>query len=80
MSGQTKLAREVIFSMEVDRYFEFVDQAVIVARAESRPVVRRPANAPILTVEADEITEFTEKAITVGKPPSGSGEQKRESA
>ena len=80
MSGQTKLAREVIFSMEVDRYFEFVDQAVIVASAESRPVVRRPANAPILTVEADEITEFTEKAITVGKPPSGSGEQKRESA
>ena len=80
MSGQTKPAREVIFSMEVDRYLEFVDQAVVVASADSRPVVRPPANAPILTVEVDEMTEFTQKAIPAGKPPSGGGEQKRESA
>ena len=80
MSGQMKPDREVIFSMEVDRFFEFVDQAVIVARAVSRPVVRHLANAPILTVEVDEMTEFTEKAIPVGKPPSSGGEQKRESA
>ena len=80
MAGQTKPDHEVIFSMEVDRYFEFVDQAVIVASADSRPVVRQLANAPILTVEVDEMTEFTQKAIPVGKPPSGGGEQKRESA
>ena len=80
MSGQTKPDHEVIFSMEVDRYFEFVDQAVIIASVGSRPVVRPPANAAILTVEADEMTEFTEKAIPVGKPPSSCGEQKRESA
>ncbi len=42
MSGRTKPDHEVIFSMEVDRYLEFVDQAVIVASADSRPVVRPP--------------------------------------
>ena len=80
MSDQTRRDPEVVFSMEVDRYSEFIDQAVIVASAGSRPVVRLPANAPILTVEVDEMTEFTQKAIPVGKPPSGGGEQKRESA
>ena len=79
MSDQTKPGREVVFSMEVDHYFEFVDQAVIVASAGSGPVVRPAPNAAILTVEADEMTEFAQKAITLGKPPSG-GEQKRESA
>ena len=74
MSGQMKPDREVIFSMEVDRYFEFADQAVIVARADSRPIVRPPANAPILTVEADELTEFTQKAIPAAEPPSGGGD------
>ena len=80
MAGQTKPAHEVIFSMEVDRYFEFVDQAVIVASADSRPVVRQLANAPILTIEVDEMTEFTERALAVAEPLSGGGEQKRESA
>ena len=79
MSDQTKPVREVVFSMEVDRYFEFVDQAAMIASASSRPVVRPLATAAILTVEADEMTEFVVKAIPAGKPPSG-GEQKRESA
>ena len=78
MSDQTKLAREVVFSMEVDQYFEFDDPATMIASAGSRPVVRPPANAAILTVEADEMTEFVVKAIPAGKPPGG--EQKRESA
>jgi hypothetical protein len=49
--------------MEVDRYSEFIDQADIDVSAGWRPVVRPPANAPILTVEADELTEFDQKAI-----------------
>ncbi len=79
MSDQTKPDHDVVFSMEVDRYFEFIDSAEIIARAGNRPVVRPPANAPILTAEADEMADFTQKAIAPGKPPSG-GEQKRESA
>ena len=80
MSDHTKPDREVVLSMEVDRYCEFVDQAEVIASVSNRPVVRPPANAPILTVDADEMTEFTQKAIPARKPTSGGDEQKRESA
>lgn len=78
MSDQKKPDREVVFSMEVDRYLEFVDHATMIASAGGRPVVRPPAGAAILTLEADEMTEFVVRAIPAGEPPSG--EQKRESA
>ena len=73
VSDQKKPDREVVFSMEVDQYFEFVDQATMVASVGTRPVVRPPAGAAMLTLEADEMTEFVVKAIPAGG-------QKRESA
>jgi hypothetical protein len=66
--------------MEVDRYFEYSDPAEVIARADSRPIVRTAANAPILTVEADEMAEFIQRAVPASNPPSGGGEKKRESA
>ena len=64
MSDQTKPDPDVVFTMEVDCYTEFVDQAVIVANADSRPITRPPAINPILTVEVDELAEFTQRAIS----------------
>ncbi len=80
MSERTQRDHEVVFSMEVGNYFEFIDQAEIIASAGSRPIVRPPANAPILSVEVDEIAEFSQKAGPARNPTPSGDEPHRESA
>lgn len=80
MSTQPERDREPIFSMHVDEYMEFIEKSENKATPSDLPVVRPPAGAPILTLEVDEMTVFTVKAIPAGKDEAASKDEKKESA
>lgn len=83
MSERTNEDRKPIHSMQVDRYHEFIDQSENLAGTSVRSVGRPAPGAPVLTIEVDEMTVFTDKAIVPeqSNPVAQTGDsEKRESA